>query len=42
LDQNITDQPTAGTLTEGMLTLQEKDAEDTPDNHFRRTLTTEE
>jgi hypothetical protein len=41
LDQNITYPPTAGTPTEGILTLQEEDAEDTPNNHLLCTLTTE-
>jgi hypothetical protein len=37
LDQNITDQP-----TEDILTLQETDAEDTPDNHLLQTLMTKQ
>jgi hypothetical protein len=42
LDQNITNQPTTGTLTDGILTLQKEDAEDAPNDRLLRTLTTDQ
>ena len=42
LDQNITDQPTDGKLTEEILTLQEENADDTPNDRLLRILTTDQ